>query len=376
MVGGFIGGQDGLNAPDAPTIGTASVASGTSISVTFTAPTDTGGGAITEYIGVAEDSSGNTIATSGSSSPITVTGLTTGTAYTVKVLAVNAYGTSQYSAASNSATPLAQGQDAYGTAGTYSWTAPGGVTSVSVVCIGGGGGSGGTQSGSTGGDGGGGPALRYGNNITVTPGSSYTVVVGDVGTNGAIYNHGDNGGDSSFNGTDVVAGGGKGTGAGKNGAGGTGSLGAGISGGGGNGGNGSTQSNGFGGGGGGAGGYSGNGGNGAAYGATAGSGAGGGGGGGTSNSGGNAYGLSGGGVGWFGEGTSGAGGTASSRGGGNGSTDIGTGTGAGVGYGRSGTSPGTGAYAGGAYGGKAGGVRIVYPGDTRQFPSTNVDSDL
>ena len=44
--GGFIG-QDGIKAPDAPTIGTASVVSGTSASVTFTAPTDTGASAIT-----------------------------------------------------------------------------------------------------------------------------------------------------------------------------------------------------------------------------------------------------------------------------------------------------------------------------------------
>ena len=35
---------------------------------------------------------------------------------------------------------LSAGQEAFTTAGTFSWTAPVGVTSVSVVCIGGGGG--------------------------------------------------------------------------------------------------------------------------------------------------------------------------------------------------------------------------------------------
>tara|TARA_S200002703_G_scaffold15916_1_gene13530 strand:+ start:3023 stop:4153 length:1131 start_codon:yes stop_codon:yes gene_type:complete len=364
--GGFISkGIDPVQAPDAPTIGAVTVASGTSLSVAFTAPSDTGGAAIDSYAVIAYDSSGNAFSATGSSSPITVSGLTTGTEYTCQVQAINVFGSSQYSGTATG-TPAVQGQEAYTSAGTYSFTAPTGVTSVSVVAVGGGGGSGGTQSGSTAGDGGGGPGLRYGNNISVTAGNSYTVVVGDVGVNGAIYTHGQNGGDSSFNGTDVVAGGGFGTGAGRNGNGGSGSLGSGISGGGGDGGQGSPQSNGFGGGGGGAAGYSGNGGNGAAYGATAQSGSGGGGGGGTSNSGGNAYGLSGGGVGIYGQGTNGAGGTSASRTGGSGSINIGDG----VGYGRSGTSPGTGSYAGPAYGGKAGAVRIIWPGSSRQFPST------
>lgn len=72
----------------------------------------------------------------------------------------------------------------YDTPGTYSWTAPAGVTSVSVVCIGGGGaGTRGTSPSSE--DqlrrGGGGAGLGWKNNITVVPGQSYTVVVGDGG---------------------------------------------------------------------------------------------------------------------------------------------------------------------------------------------------
>jgi hypothetical protein len=69
-------------------------------------------------------------------------------------------------------------QQAYTTPGTFSWTAPAGVTSVCVVCVGGGAGGKGTFP-STGGGGGGG--LGWKNNITVTPGQSYTVVVGAGG---------------------------------------------------------------------------------------------------------------------------------------------------------------------------------------------------
>ena len=69
------------------------------------------------------------------------------------------------------------GQLAYTTAGTYSWTAPAGVTSVSVVAVGGGGGGG--YQWSSGGGGGGG--LGWKNNISVTPGQTYEVVVGAAG---------------------------------------------------------------------------------------------------------------------------------------------------------------------------------------------------
>lgn len=70
------------------------------------------------------------------------------------------------------------GEQIYTTPGTYSWICPGNVTSVSVVCVGGGGG-GGELGGYAAGAGGG---LAYKSNIAVTPGSSYTVVVGSGGT--------------------------------------------------------------------------------------------------------------------------------------------------------------------------------------------------
>jgi len=86
--------------PQAPTIGTAT-AGDAQASVTFTANA-TGGSAITSYI--VTSSPGN-ITASGASSPLTVTGLTNGTAYTFTVTATNANGTSAASAASSSVTP-------------------------------------------------------------------------------------------------------------------------------------------------------------------------------------------------------------------------------------------------------------------------------
>ena len=90
-----------LKNPDAPTIGTAT-GGNASASVTFTAPANVGGSAITSYIVISTPSG---ITGTAASSPITVSGLTNGTAYTFKVFANNSYGPSVLSAASNSVTP-------------------------------------------------------------------------------------------------------------------------------------------------------------------------------------------------------------------------------------------------------------------------------
>ncbi|MCF1432628.1 hemagglutinin [Agrobacterium vitis] len=89
--------------PGAPTIGTAS-AGDSQATVSFTAPASDGGASITSYTVTA--SPGGATA-SGSASPITVTGLTNGTAYTFTVTATNSAGTGTASVASNSVTPSA-----------------------------------------------------------------------------------------------------------------------------------------------------------------------------------------------------------------------------------------------------------------------------
>lgn len=228
----------------------------------------------------------------------------------------------------------APGSQSYLTAGTYTWVAPAGITSVSVVVVG---------SGNCSGVGG---ALAYKNNIAVTPGNSYTVFVSGIGTTRSYF----------INSCTVSAGW-------------------------------STQRTGDGGGNGanrgGAGGYSGNGGISAC---TPGSGtagfggAGGGGGFGTPFAccGAIAYTGGGGGVGLFGQGSNGAGGFGSmgnpayGGGGGSGGTCGGASNISMVGAGG---FPGGGGGTHSCLGSGAGGgsaIRIVWPGATRSFPSTNV----
>jgi hypothetical protein len=89
--------------PDAPTIGTAYPLKA-SASVNFTPPANTGGLPIDYY--EVTSSPGGIVAT-GPSSPVRVTGLTNGVAYTFTVKAHNGVGLSAASAASNSVTPLA-----------------------------------------------------------------------------------------------------------------------------------------------------------------------------------------------------------------------------------------------------------------------------
>jgi len=88
--------------PGAPTIGTAT-AGNAQATVSFTPPASNGGSLITGYT-VTSNPDGKTV--TGSASPITITGLTNGTAYTFIVTATNAGGSSAPSASSNSVTPF------------------------------------------------------------------------------------------------------------------------------------------------------------------------------------------------------------------------------------------------------------------------------
>ena len=286
---------------------------------------------------------------------------------------------------------LAVGEITFPIPGTYSWTIPDGVTSVSVVCIGAGAGGNGSDVASSFAAGGGGGALSYKNNLSVTPGASITVTVGEGGRSYSKYNakgtYGD-GGDSSF-GTDCVAGGGEqGWYSNNPGVGGT--VGAGD--GGGAGGDGGYENNLGQGGGGGAGGYSGAGGEGGdtTYtGGVAGSAGSGGGGGGSGVGGVALFSLGAGGVGIWGEGTSGSGGSASeytnNNGGSLGQSGHPTESNANLfnqgqpglfGAGGGGAAGGTTSRPFVSCNGASGCVRIVWPGDTRQFPSTDVSYNL
>jgi hypothetical protein len=74
---------------------------------------------------------------------------------------------------------ILSGEAVFTIIGSTSWVVPANVTSIAAVVVGGGGGGYGNSSGGTGG---GGADLRYGNNISVTPGETLTVVVGAGGT--------------------------------------------------------------------------------------------------------------------------------------------------------------------------------------------------
>lgn len=97
----------------------------------------------------------------------------------------------------------------YSTAGTYSWTAPCDVTSITVQAWGAGAGGGYARNSSGAAGGGGGGGAYASSVIAVTPGNTYTIVVGLAGV-GAINNGSlsTDGGNSTFSTNVVVAEGG------------------------------------------------------------------------------------------------------------------------------------------------------------------------
>jgi hypothetical protein len=89
--------------PSLPPTGISAVAGDQQATVSCTAPASNGGAAITSYTATASPGGAHASATT---CPVTVTGLTDGTAYTFTVTTTNSLGTSVASAASNSVTPV------------------------------------------------------------------------------------------------------------------------------------------------------------------------------------------------------------------------------------------------------------------------------
>lgn len=163
--------------PSAPTLNTLTP-SNEQLTVNFTLGSD-GGSPITD-IEYSTDN-GTTWTSSGqTTSPFTVTGLANGTTYQVAVRAKNAVGTSPSSnTLSGTPNPVIT---TYSAVQTTTWVAPAGVTTVEYLVVGGGGGSGGGYDNGGGGGGGGGMVLT--GTLSVTPGTSYNVIVGDGGVGG------------------------------------------------------------------------------------------------------------------------------------------------------------------------------------------------
>ena len=178
----------GGGTPTAPTSVSATAGNAQAV-VSFTASSYIGKGNVT-YTAIS--SPGNITATG--TSPITVTGLTNGTAYTFTVRATSSTGETATSSASGSVTPVLP---IYTLAQTYNnsttYTVPSGVTKIAVYTWAGAGsgGSGGysqqtpnTNAGSGGGGGGGG-ALVFFEEYAVSAAEVYTVTVG--GAQGASW---------------------------------------------------------------------------------------------------------------------------------------------------------------------------------------------
>ena len=166
-----------ISVPGAPTSVSGTVSNAES-SVSFVAPTDNGGSTILSYTVI---SSPGNIKKSGTTSPITITGLTNGTAYTFTVKAHNIAGSSTASTASGSVTPS-------------------NAVTVNYLVVAGGGGGGKNYSNNWSRGGGGAGGLR--STVTATggggtlesalimdPSTNYTVT---VGAGGAESNNGSN----------------------------------------------------------------------------------------------------------------------------------------------------------------------------------------
>ena len=181
-----------VDIPDATiTIGTATNGA-EQASIAFTvATTPATGGPVQRYTAISNPGS---ITRSATSSPIVVTGLTAGTAYTFQVAATNATGSGVYSSASNSVTPTVNSL-----AADFLVIAGGGGTANAFSYYAGGAGAGGLRSSVS--PTGGGASAESALNLII--GTSYTIAVGNGGAFGNGTS-GSSGGNSSISGTGIT----------------------------------------------------------------------------------------------------------------------------------------------------------------------------
>jgi hypothetical protein len=169
--------------PQAPSVTLVDNPTANSVRVSFS-PNETGGSPITSYT---VTSSPGGITATGSSSPITVSGLTALTSYTFTVTATNVSGTSSPSSPSS---PISTSSDVYSLLQTYNssstFTVPSGITQIAVIARAPGtAGSSGNSSGGGAAGGRSGSAFGF-KNYNVSSGQSFSVTVGSTTSFGSL----------------------------------------------------------------------------------------------------------------------------------------------------------------------------------------------
>jgi hypothetical protein len=187
--------------PQAPTIGTPSVTNTTTVSIPFTEG-NSGGSTITSY--TVASSPSISLTTSGTTSPLTVTGsFADGVSYTFTVAATNSFGTSLYSSSSTAVTPSPTYTLLTTATSTQNYTWPSGYSKLRAVVVGGGGGGAGGSGGGNvstnqiyggqGGGGGGGGGVVHFSDYSVSPGTTLAITVAGSGSGGNGGSGGGNG---------------------------------------------------------------------------------------------------------------------------------------------------------------------------------------
>jgi hypothetical protein len=218
--------------PGAPT-SVAGAAGDTQVTLTWSAPANNGGSAITDYVIQSSSDNGSNWVTfndgTSTATSATVTGLVNWTSYIFRVAAVNSSGTGTTSSNSASITPQSAYRASGGTvsecittggvnyvvhtftsvgSSTFTVFSSGSSLSVDYLIVGGGGAGGSNYAGGGGGAGG----FLTGTGVSLASGSSNTITVGQGGTSVSGVNAGNNGGNTTALGLTAFGGGGGGSG--------------------------------------------------------------------------------------------------------------------------------------------------------------------